>query len=83
MYIYLFIAFRASEAMEVRFEVISLHYHGIHVHIVSNSRFSVLRGLGSLQMASVFTFKLRFEISNFNYPGNNVHIYCNCHFSGP
>jgi len=71
--------------LDLRFEISNLSYHGIDVHIASNSYFGGLWGHGSLQTASLapeVKFDLKFEISNLIYPGIHVHVASNSHFGG-
>ena len=71
--------------LDLRFEISNLSYHGIDVHIASNSYLGGLWGHGSLQTASLapeVKFDLKFEISNLIYPGIHVHVASNSHFGG-
>ena len=70
---------------DLRFEISNLNYHGIDVHIASNSFLGSLWGHGGLQTASIASevkFYLRFEISNLTYPGSHVHVASYSHFGG-
>ena len=61
----------ASIASEVkfnfRFEISSLNYPGIHVHVASNGHFHGLCGHDGLQTASEVTSGLRIELSDLKY----------------
>ena len=60
----------------------NLNYHGILMHIASDSNFHGLRGSSGLQMTSEVKADLRIGLSDLNYPGIYVHVASGGHFSG-
>ena len=58
--------------LDLRFEMSNLQYHGIHVHIASDSH------LGGFQMTSDVKADLKIELSDLNYLCSNAYLACKC-----